>query len=663
MFKIFLQKFAVVTASIIFSAGIFTGCSDSFDAINAGSTRESASRAAFAASGDRIYAVAESAPKDRLQFRLDLGKTLASGTTFTFYTTYNCNNTFPTGTKLTVRDGSGSYTKYTTTLGSYISGTSDSSRNGWYPVTVTTKNSTRYIGFTYSGEFKKDSVIAIKYISIAPSFDAADWSTFSTDTQIRFEEKKPNEFRVMPEAENIEEPPVINDPAVHVLHEPVTKNASMLTSNVDRSKVGCKINFTGKWDKIKDKTYKTKLENLFYEYYPKLLKRWGTDNTYTTINFEAKYDDDCFAGTVDNNITISIEGANDSPYDLGYFAHELAHVVQGYKIGMEWFCEGMASYAGFRYFHWQHEDTLSPLFPASRRIQTWTDYAPYGDCVPFFVYMDDKYPTHMENGKKVPGLIDSLNSAAQAAEDEDDFELGEPSDKNSEFNKIVSSVTDKQFKTIEQLRNKYLEECRNGTWTFNGFKDFKDNFLTENIRGVPNVEQIYVPAIKHASSAKNKSSLSLKENIFKGAKVVRSSGCSNGEKDSYLVDGKTDTKWYAGTEVVTDNSYAAYGAQHYVLLDLGKNKDFDSYILRNTCSGETGEDNASTWELLTSVDGKNFTPWDYQRDKNVDIGRFTPGNVTARYILMLVYESEYVNNPKDSFDVLRLYELMGGLKK
>ena len=658
MSKTFIQKFAVVTASIIFSAGIFTGCSDSFDALNAGSTRESVSRAAFATSGDRIYAVAESVPKDRLQFRLDLGKTLASGTTFTFYTTYNCNNTFPTGTKLTVRDGSGSYTKWTTVMDPYVSGTSDSSRNGWYPVTVTTKNSSRYIGFTYSGEFKKDSVIAIKYISIAPSFDAADWSTFSTDTQIRFEEKKPNEFRVMPEAENIEEPPVINDPEAHVLREPAIKNTSILNSNIDISKSKYKLKFynSSKWNKIDDlETYQKQLTNTFYEVYPKLVARWGNGSTPKTVTVKPSTDEEDFPmGAVGNTVIIHVDHANGAPLDMGGFAHELTHVVQNHAAETDWFCEGMASYGGFRYFHWQHNDTLKPLNPKFKKIQTWTNYDGYGECVPFFVYMDDKYPTHMEGGNKILGLIDSIDLAAKNKTIEN---VEDPDDPATALNKLVNKVTGGNYATIEELRDQYLRECADGTWTFNGFKNFKDNFLTENVEGVPNIKQIYVPSIKHAETASKESSFSLKENVFKGAKVLRSSGYADDEKDSYLVDGDKETLWHGEGGYTKDVTYAAHGAQHYVLIDLGKTKEFDSYILRNAGTRMSSKYNAYSWEILTSTDGINFTSWDYQTDVTGSTLCFTPGKTSGRYLLFLVYGS----NLED--DNVRLYELMGGLKK
>ena len=469
----------------------------------------------------------------------------------------------------------------------------------------------------------------------------------------------------MPDASAVN-PPEVSDPSVHVLRDAVVKNSSMITSTVNKDLTGCEIRFTGEWNQIKDKNYQKKLENLFYEYYPRILKRWGTENTHRVIYFKAG-NFDFFAGASGNEIGINIDGANTSPEDIGYFAHELAHIVQGYNVDMNWFCEGMASYAGFRYFHWQHNDTLQPLYSKSQRIQTWTTYAPYGDCVPFFVYMDDKFPIYQKDGKKVLGLIDSID---QAAKNKTVRNVWNPDDPDTDLNRLVYKVTGGQYSTIEALRNQYLRECADGTWTFSGFADFKDNFLTQDVAGVNNTQQIAVKPISHASSAKNLSSLSLKENIFTGAKVVRSSGyIHDGEKDSFLVDGNTGSKWCARSGNVKDNTYAAHGAQHYILLDLGSEKNFDSYILHNTRSSEPSERNAVSWELLVSSDGKNFTSWDYQNGKNIDLGRFTPGSTSARYILMLVYEAELVYdsthpyNSDESFDIVRLYELMGGLKK
>ena len=87
MFKKILNRAAGVSMALVLVAGVFAGCSDAFSASTDEAVNE---RAVFIEEGDRIYAVAESQPSDRLQFKLDLGSTsLSAGDEFTFYITYN----------------------------------------------------------------------------------------------------------------------------------------------------------------------------------------------------------------------------------------------------------------------------------------------------------------------------------------------------------------------------------------------------------------------------------------------------------------------------------------------------------------------------------------------------------------------------------------------
>ena len=214
MFKKFLGKAAVTSAALLLAAGMLSGCSDAFDVANGGAADAAGARVAFVTSGDRIYAHATSTPaSDRLQFKLKCASTIPSGTEFTFYTTYNCYSKFPSGTTLTVRDGAADpYTKWTTTLGTFGENTGSDITDGWYPVTVKTKNATKEIGFTFNGTFAKDSVIAIKNISIAQSFAASDWKRFETNTEFSFTEEKPDAFKKMP-GDGYETPDPVDPPA------------------------------------------------------------------------------------------------------------------------------------------------------------------------------------------------------------------------------------------------------------------------------------------------------------------------------------------------------------------------------------------------------------------------------------------------------------------
>ena len=196
-----IKQIIKATAVLACSAGIFSGCADSFLEAEKSEDFNGERSVTLVTTGDRIYARAVTAPaSDRLQFKLTLPDTIPEGTEFGFYMTYNNYGDFPSDTKVIVRDGAKSpYTKWTTNLGAKITSGSDDV-TGWYPVTVKASNSTKEIGFTVNGTFAKDTVIAIKGITIAQSFNESDWKRFETNTEFSFTKKKPAEFNKKPEA-------------------------------------------------------------------------------------------------------------------------------------------------------------------------------------------------------------------------------------------------------------------------------------------------------------------------------------------------------------------------------------------------------------------------------------------------------------------------------
>lgn len=106
---------------------------------------------------------------------------------------------------------------------------------------------------------------------------------------------------------------------------------------------------------------------------------------------------------------------------------------------------------------------------------------------------------------------------------------------------------------------------------------------------------------------------------------------------------------------VQDVSYKSQGVQHFVVLDLGEKKTFNSYSIYNGGSMEDEAYNASSWELLLSLDGVNFNSVDYQLDAGRNYVICPIKENTARYVMLKVYNSDRGSG------TLRLYEMMAGL--
>ena len=165
---------------------------------------------------------------------------------------------------------------------------------------------------------------------------------------------------------------------------------------------------------------------------------------------------------------------NSNPVGIGYFSHELTHAVQQYgnvsSSGPAWWVENMANYGGFRYYHWATEDNVQVYSANDTSLQDW-GYEAYGNNKWFFAYMDAKYPTTKDsNGNVKLGLIDSINHMLKANKGTryDD----NPRDTTTDWNKLVKQITG--YDCIESLRLRYVEELKNGTWAFEGFRYYQD---------------------------------------------------------------------------------------------------------------------------------------------------------------------------------------------
>ena len=336
------------------------------------------------------------------------------------------------------------------------------------------------------------------------------------------------------------------------------------------------------WSLIPDPAYWKKIEETFYTVYPRLWARWGggviqkhisvNAQEILKINSESealmwtrgiRFDD---VGHVwERDIEVSAK-YKDGPVSPG-FAHELGHVVQSYRdvtSNGHWWRECMADYSDFRYRAWTNRKDLdwSNIFQTGDREQRDWYFTPYGGQW-FFAYMDSRYPTTPQGY----GLIDSIHFAMQAGEITSD----DPNDPN--LNAVVKRVTG--FDTIEQLHQQYIRELDEGTWTFNGFADYLDNYITENLPGIPNPTY---PTLEGF-------------NLCTGAFPYEVSGEASPQyAASNLMDGDPNTQWQASRK----DSAANGEKTHNLCISLGRELTFDTYVLRH--GGSQGE-NTRDWRI------------------------------------------------------------------
>lgn len=406
--------------------------------------------------------------------------------------------------------------------------------------------------------------------------------------------------------------------------------------------------FTGDWDKVTATNYKKNLKDLFYQVYPRQYTRWGTGSEPKRMFIVADKGYDGVAYTMGNSIVISVDWMNSNPVGIGYFSHELTHAAQQYgnvtSSGSAWWVENMANYGGFRYYHWATEDNVQVYQASDTSLQDW-GYQAYGNNKWFFAYMDAKYPTTKSSDGTVKlGLIDSINNMLKTNKGTkyDD----NPKDTSTPWSKLVYQITG--YDCIESLRLKYVEELKNGTWAFTGFRYYQDNWITEGIAGVDNPTYPMIGSKTHGSkkAAKLDTAVTSGTNLCSGASILHTSGQTNvNEAAEKLIDGNLDTKWCSRSS--SESTFN--GVIHSVKIDLGSKKTFNTYTIYNTQSKENFA-NASEWEILVSEDGKTWTSVDYQNNNNNSVSSYNIGTQTARYVQIKIF------NPGDSAGTIRLYE-------
>ena len=415
------------------------------------------------------------------------------------------------------------------------------------------------------------------------------------------------------------------------------------------------ILFTGDWKDVTVDGYLEELTKLFYNSYPRLYQRWGNGTEPTTITFKADKNYDGVAYCQGTTVCVSTKYANSHPNDIGFFSHEITHSVQQYSGKLNygddvaWWTENMANYGGFRYFHWSNPKYVQVYEATDTSLQDW-GYEQYGNNKWFFAYMDSKYPTRKNaDGTLKYGLIDSINKLIKDNNTGSTY-TDDPYNTTTPFNKVVKQITG--YDCIESLRKRYVEELQQGTWTFKGFANYEDNWLTENIDGIPNPEYPMVGEKLHGNKTATQLNNTVTEgtNLCLGGKVYDCSGYTNDNENAQkLIDGDLNTKWCATSSNVTNGEYKLNGVKHWVKIDLGKEKEFNTYTLYNTRSKE-GYGNTTEWEVLVSNDGNKWTSVDYQPSNNSAVSSFNIGNQKARYIMIKIF------TPDEGVGTLRLYD-------
>ena len=431
------------------------------------------------------------------------------------------------------------------------------------------------------------------------------------------------------------------------------------------------LQFMGDWELVKREDYLSDLVDLFYNVYPRLYKRFGEGDSKVprVITFKADKGYDGVAYCAGTLVCVSTTYANSNPMDIGFFAHEITHSVQQYggkltynqtntytdpetgkKISVDcWWTENMANLGRFRYFEWGYSTKFIVMLDVQNKSSLWDwGYSSYADGgKAFLTYLDWKYPTIDKNGdgKADPseyGVIDLINYTIKNTKT---LISDHPFDPNTPFNKAVKTVTG--LDCMEDVRLQYVEECKAGTFKIEGFKYFRDNWITE---GLPNIPDPVYPQIEPVTKGDKtapvlETPVTEGANIAKGATIVSASAMGGTRYPvANLVDGDLETRWQ-GAQATNDYKYELGGYKHEVVLDLGETKTFDTYTLVNAGDqGSNQRNNTFEWELFVSDDGKTWTSVDYQNENEEYIVSVNVGDTSARYVMLRIFTTDSTAN-------------------
>ena len=436
-----------------------------------------------------------------------------------------------------------------------------------------------------------------------------------------------------------------------------------------------KLKFVGDWELVKREDYLSDLVELFYNVYPRLYQRFGLEDTRVpkTITFKADKGYEGVAYNAGDLVCVATNYANSSPYDIGFFAHEITHAVQQYggkmcydtsstykdpETGIEykvnsWWTEFMADLGRFRYFHWGYSTKFCKFYSMDDSAIRDFGYESYGQHNIFAAYIDDVYGSRKNaDGTVTLGLMDSINKLIKESKV---LLYDNPYDPTIPFNKTVKEVTG--YDTLEEVRLEFVKALDDGTWKFVGYGNYQDKFMTEDIPNIPNPEYpMNLPVTKGDKTAPVLETAVIEgTNLAKGATIVSASSQGSSKNPiANLLDGDLSTMWMGG-KVTDDYKYELGGYKHEFVIDLGESKTFDTYTLVNYGAKSNSKgNNTSEWELLISDDGKTWTSVDYQNKNKADITSVNVGDTTARYVMLRVYNTDQNANA----GTIRLLEFM-----
>ncbi len=421
--------------------------------------------------------------------------------------------------------------------------------------------------------------------------------------------------------------------------------------------------FQGDWTYLNDESYFEKFIDLFYNVYPRLNARWGgTGKEPQTITVKGRLDYSGVAYASGSTIGYSINYLNNGSNRIGSLSHELTHLVQKYhyQYGTDddasnnpdhWFTENMANYGRHRYWAYGYcTDFIEEKDP--QKSKDW-NYSEYGNSQLFFSWMDWMYPSKdLDGDGKVTtmeerGLLDYLVYMSKEWTgdniDDDPYVVG------SVFNNWVKDKTG--YLTLDLLRQEFARQIDAGEWTFAGFRDYPDNFVTENIAGIPNPD--YPMHEELQPTAKTNpvlaAAVTTGNNLCATATIYKAASEPTGDtySASKLIDGDLETRYQASRAT---NLYNLNKICNEIIIDLGAIKTFDTYTL--VCYNNRDAYIAKAWEILVSDDGATFTAIDYQKDNTEATVSVTFDEVSARYVKIRMFE------PDATSGITRLCEFM-----
>lgn len=439
---------------------------------------------------------------------------------------------------------------------------------------------------------------------------------------------------------------------------------------------GYQLIFQGDWELVEDETYYDKFVDIFHHTFPKLYKRFallGSENKIITFIADKGYSGVAFQSG--GKITYSVDYLNNQADRVGSLSHEATHSVQGYGGKLSYggkdltytdpttkekltynnfWTENLANYGRLRYFEWSYSPQFLTLYDVKNDAGLWNwGYGEYGIGGALFIaWLDWNYPTlDKNNDGKISadeyGAVDLINYTIKRSSEK----LSDnPYDPTTPFNQAIATATGGKFATYEAARQQYEADCKSGAFVFNGFSEYRDNFITENLPGT--TETTYYTRGELTPAGKTNPLLSAAvttgNNLCLGARI--STVASIGMNDYLslnLIDGDLATRYQAKR---CDNLYALTKVANEIVIDLGESVPFNTYTLVLYSAQDSYI--AKTFEIMVSNDGGNYTAVDCQKNNTADTLSVTFETVTARFVKLRLYE------PDSKASITRICEFM-----